>query len=477
MNLETKKPFHDQYRFRGRVVSSAGQTPPLDVLIDCDSLTGSEIAGSIIGDDTVARQCDEVSGVDELCRIVGEDDYGKSIEVEGVIFRNVYVGFSAPLTVNTAVRTVADIQCERVTQRESDKRADDNTRSLCFMLDGPIGAWLAVESSLRSWKGDRTVTTVHAEVNVGVETPFKVELRNHYYWEGQGDHGSFAPVPALLLTSLAPADELSDEQFEAMGRQFAEDIILFLSFVTRGRIGWYQLRARLSTRRMSERRLAVHGSRERRRIDDTPVGSRPREFVQKCFAQYQRLRADKYDLRLPILYSVPAGRSRFVEEQFAASFWALEKLVDLFAHRDGRDRLVRTAQFEKIQDALRAILDPLSIPDQIWGDTTSVIKEIKNKLSDLNRPAFASLLQWMCDKYQVEWRDLYPSDAVMDSPRFIRTRNEVFHSHKPIDGAFIVRETMRVRAVFERLVLRVLDWEELSYTKPRELARPIDAVL
>ena len=88
--------------------------------------------------------------------------------------------------------------------------------------------------------------------------------------------------------------------------------------------------------------------------------------------------------------------------------------------------------------------------------------------------AFSSLLNWLCEELQVKWRDLYPPNYVKDLPRFIKTRNEMFHSHEVIDGELVLRETKRLRAVFERLVLRALGWGDLSHTTPSDLAVPLD---
>jgi hypothetical protein len=89
---------------------------------------------------------------------------------------------------------------------------------------------------------------------------------------------------------------------------------------------------------------------------------------------------------------------------------------------------------------------------------------LREKLPELNRPSIASQLQWLCDSLGVTWRDLYPPNVSLDRPRFIRTRNEIFHSNAPVDGAFVLRETYRVSALFERLILKVLGWTDLSAT-------------
>jgi hypothetical protein len=98
---------------------------------------------------------------------------------------------------------------------------------------------------------------------------------------------------------------------------------------------------------------------------------------------------------------------------------------------------------------------------------------LKDKLPELNRPSIATQLQWVCDRFEVTWRDLYPSSLNLDKPRFIQTRNEIFHSSAPVDGPFVLRETYRVSALFERLILRALGWADLAATGPGSTEIPI----
>ncbi len=101
------------------------------------------------------------------------------------------------------------------------------------------------------------------------------------------------------------------------------------------------------------------------------------------------------------------------------------------------------------------------------------LEMLKDKIPELNRPSISSQLSWLCDSFDVSWRDLYPADIDLEQPRFIRTRNEIFHSNSPIDGRFVLREAYRVSALFERLLLRALGWTDLSATGPDRPGLPI----
>jgi len=106
---------------------------------------------------------------------------------------------------------------------------------------------------------------------------------------------------------------------------------------------------------------------------------------------------------LPIAYWVPKGGSRYVEERFAATFWALEKLIDLFATGAKRDRIVGSAAFGRVDHAVAEALNQLQLPEGEWGDSSASLGMLKQKLPELNRPSIANQLQWLCDSFGVTW--------------------------------------------------------------------------
>ena len=88
--------------------------------------------------------------------------------------------------------------------------------------------------------------------------------------------------------------------------------------------------------------------------------------------------------------------------------------------------------------------------------------------------ALSAKLQRLCDSLGVTWQDLYPANDKRKTPKFIETRNKVFHSHRSVDGDLVWRETRRVSLLFERLVLRTLGWTELDHTTPKANGLEID---
>jgi len=60
--------------------------------------------------------------------------------------------------------------------------------------------------------------------------------------------------------------------------------------------------------------------------------------------------------------------------------------------------------------------------------------------------------------YNVEWKDLYPDHHTLRKPAFIDIRNELFHTGSRLSVARLHAETLRIRALATKLLLRLLNW-------------------
>ena len=235
----------------------------------------------------------------------------------------------------------------------------------------------------------------------------------------------------------------------------------------------------LDARVLSQHR--VHSSKDthnqKHRIDDSPVGMKAAEFLRVCLLRFRERRANGEDLRVPIVSGVPKAGSRSVEERFAPVFWALEKLIDVLANSENRGRILNASAFKHLSHDVRRVRKEAQIPDGRWGDPSVGFQMIRDKISELNRPSITDQLQWACDSLDVTWRDLYPASYDSPKPRFIETRNKIFHSNTPIEGGLVFRETCRMSLLFERLILKALGWSDLDSTGSRAARSSIDREL
>jgi hypothetical protein len=464
--LTEKRPFNERYQFSGRFIVGGVPGDEVDLIIEFNMLDGGRIDGVVLGDDAASRAASVAFQANSHCQITSADSEARTILADRVLVNK--LGGTEP-------GVVAHFFCGEVS--ETIHRQGPEGRGISFSLAGPLGVLEPRELPTSSWTGDRTVKNYDTTLDLGVPWHGGVELRNHYAWEqipGTAGQGRFAPVPSLTFRCEKTVEELSDVAFLSDAKEMAEDTTLLMSVAARQWVLWfgYTFWTPSAVTHVRGHR-SRHGKVADHRLDDSPVGLRAREFLKTCLPRFRERRIAGEDLRLPIAYWVPKADSRYVEERCAAAFWALEKLIDLFVKHAKKDRIVGAGAFRRVQDAIKQVLQELNIPEGRWGDSSISLEMLKDKLPELNRPSIATQLQWVCDRLDVTWRDLYPSSLNLDKPRFIQTRNEIFHSSAPVDGPFVLRETYRVSAVFERLILRALGWADLAATGPGSTEIPI----
>ena len=440
MNLQEKQLFYERYRFVGQFVLDGITTDPVDVVVEFNKLEGDRIDGVILGGESatkVARQVSSAHGA----RLVSHGDTWHTYEAERAFVSTVFSGASSEST-----EVVAKFFCSAVTETLHLKGGAE--RGISFRLAGALGALEPREIPTESWTGERTIDRRGSELDLGVSWPGTIELRNEYLWERSDGpkRGRYASVPTLRLGCDVSKDELPDEAFLSTAKALADDATLLMSFVRRQWIVWYSY-SFLTPEFVSQHRF--HSSRDTRnqkhRIDDAPVvRMKAAEFLRVCLPRFQERRANGEDLRLPIVYGVPKAGSRSVEERFALAYWALEKLTAVLVNRENR------AQILCRKKALEGEKSRLTIGDR---------------------------LQWLCESLDVTWRDLYPAKYVSTRPRFIKTRNKIFHSKTSVAGGVGFRETRRMSLLFERLILKALGWSDLAGTDPRAAGSPLDREL
>ena len=469
MNLQEAQPFYKRHRFVGQFVLDDVTTDPVDVVVEFNELEGGRIDGVILGGESSMEAAQQAYKRHKACRLVSYGDSRHTVEAERVLV-------SSLTSESTGV--VAEFSCVSVSETLRLEGATE--RGISFRLAGALGALEPRNFLPSSWTGERTIERRGNKLGLGVSWPGTIELSNEYLWE-QSDgpnRGRYAYVPTLELGCDVSRDELPDETFIEKAKALVDDATLLMSFACRHWIVWYSY-SFLTPEFVSQYRF--HNSRdtrnEKHRINDSSVGMKAAEFLRVCLPRFQERRAKGEDLRLPIVYGVPKAGSRSVEERFASVFWALEKLVDVFVKRENRDQILGRSDFRRVSRNVRKVFDKAQIPEGIWGQPPVGLHMIQEKISELNRPSIGTQLQWLCDSLDVTWRDLYPASYDAPKPRFITTRNEIFHSNTPIDGGLVFRETRRVSLLLERLILKALGWSDLDSTGSRAARSPIDREL
>ena len=429
MNLQHVQPFCERHEFTGRFILADTETDSVEVVVEYNQLDSGPITGVVRNRGSAMDVARQVYESRKPCRLISVTDEQPEIEIGEV--------FVSRLSMDRSQRApdvAAELSCGTVS--ETWRRTASTQRKITFRLAGRLGILEPRETSTSKWTGEHHVERANGRLDLGVPWPATIELRNEYLWEQDGTarRGRYASVPTLCFECDTTREELSDERVIEDTRVLANDATLLMSFALRHWVSWYHYT--FSTPRFVCRHRIVSSrdiSNQRDRIWDSPVGLNAPEFLRVCLPRYQEHRKNGRDLRLPITHSIPEAGRRYVEERFARAFWGLEKLVAVLAERNKP------------------------------GPTATQREE-----------ALSAKLQRLCDSLGVTWRDLYPANDKRKRPKFIKTRNKVFHSHRSVDSDLVWRETRRISLLFERLVLRTLGWSELDHTTPEANGLEID---
>jgi len=93
------------------------------------------------------------------------------------------------------------------------------------------------------------------------------------------------------------------------------------------------------------------------------------------------------------------------------------------------------------------------------SDLDLSIKKTAARVRETNDDFFDSVLDEILEKFDVEWKDLYPNNH---KRTIIQTRDDLLHSSRTIDFKFLSKESYRLRSIIERILLRMLGWKDIS---------------
>ncbi|MDH3889573.1 MAG: hypothetical protein OEV49_00690 [candidate division Zixibacteria bacterium] len=292
------------------------------------------------------------------------------------------------------------------------------------------------------------------EVLIGRDLPFSAKLlpsrlerfdqASGYMWTSRNH--------SLKLKLDGEAGEVSLK--ECM--PYADAVSLAVSVATRTRTAW--LRAHIGLRKEVSRFMVARLELEERGVSYAPwlidVGSSLRMYLDTAVNRIREFSNQGIDLRVALESWHQARLQTNTTNQFLLLFVCLEKLKDLYARKAGLLQIQSDAEYIKLASAIDGVLgDCIAEP--------KIRRQVSSKLRELNRPTFRSVLQRMLDHYKVPWRDLYPPDAKLG---FIRTRDTLLHSTDPVPPDRLYNDMERVQAIVDRLLLRLLGWDDLSAT-------------
>jgi len=336
----------------------------------------------------------------------------------------------------------------------------ERARRLTFYLAGPE-PWLVYEIGGQSYTGEVKNEVHETPISLGPDSPFSLGVRPHYFYDRDAQDKRIMLTTRTMSVIIEPAEEYSDstdEQFVDSSTSLANDLMLLASFIACERVDWFGYSLIWEgglTHYLREGRSTFPDSAERRPdSEEIPFQKHHlNKFYASAIGELRRLRVNKIDITSAMHFFVDGcNRSRLLEEQFAMLFLCLEHLKDLLSDKLGLTSILDNTESGRVTQAIQAVLEE-RLQD------TEAKKHIIQKLPELNRYPLKHCLSTIFRAYGVDYDDLYPPKA--RDMAFVNTRNDLFHTSKTIDRTALAKETERLRAILQRLILKLLGWEDL----------------
>ena len=149
-----------------------------------------------------------------------------------------------------------------------------------------------------------------------------------------------------------------------------------------------------------------------------------RGYLAKAVQALRDRKKEKIDLSIPLGNWITAS-TESPKQKFILSFLALENLKDMYAKNNEKE----TEKYKYKNGGYR-----------LWP-----------------------VLEILLNKYDVEWKNLYPSDKAESKPAFIDFRNALMHSAETICDEVLYYETERTRILLMRLIVKLLGCQESDW--------------
>ena len=460
MKLFPDQPFAEIEEFLGTLTLGDLVVPDLHCVVQFNQAHNDAIKGKILGNsstyDRVANlflmqgpplKLSSVSATELATRYTSDELYFERIA-------RPYAGLDRS---PEAVGVVAEFHLGDFSMTTQRAAMETKQRKVTFLLTGPTVAWDAKCAAMNSRTGEREIVYSNRKLELQDQTTFEIETLPWFFHATSRDpqiHSLETQVLSVQFTTLVAASVMSDEQLVDQARSIMDDLVLLASFVSRRWTAWYAFLIETPTIvRWHLKRTRECSAKEPKHHETVLPPGTMRSFLAKAFPLLRSLRAQDFNLAMPIVYSVAGSEARYDEEQFTSLFLSLERIKDLFARSD--------RSYAKVLDDTDFFSLSRNICQLVRQSVSSKARRklIYEKLPEINRPSLRSVLDALLQKQVIKWTDLYPANAKFS---LIKTRDKLFHSSESVDHDQLIHELDRLRALVDRLLLSLLGSRDFS---------------
>lgn len=455
-DLWPKQPFFNRHEFIGNLSRCDEVADKLHIVVQYSLIKEGEIVGKVLG---TTKTCEKLrrftnfSGPYPYLKLTSDE-----ISSDRVLFGTTIdrPGYNKEMSY-----IVANLSFEDITITRHFGPSDSHERHLTFFLAGPRRLWSIHETPEFSFTGDIKNKVHNSKIELNEDFPFEIEVIPCYFRDKTSAPDNHYELTANVLTmhfkTKESLEQLSNEDFVNLSKALADDIILLVSFLSRRWVTWYRYQLETNDTIRTYVRITRDCTTKELNRDDAVIEPRKsRGFLKIGLSNLRKLRAEGFNLSMPILYFVSGNEAENLEEQFTTLFLSLEKIKDMFALKENLRENLRQKSFKKLSSLISDVIEKNV-------ESPEVINRTQKKIPELNRPSLRFVLDSLFCRYNIDWTDIYPPASKLT---LIKTRDKLFHTLQEPNIDLLVKELLRLRAVIERLLLRMLCWEDLSHSPP-----------
>jgi hypothetical protein len=269
----------------------------------------------------------------------------------------------------------------------------------------------------------------------------------------------FIPNKDLSISALKkvvfPVLEIFEKQF---------------SLLQRKRVQWYKYQINTKDHSQFFIKNLIHEDYDKIHVSKFLIDySKSLEFVKATHKNFYEFGENDFDLISPVNYYLSSLDISYIDASYAMLFFALEKLIDESVTKHNsyqKNYFKENKDFNDFSDKLKKTIKTVVSDEELQ----SLIIE---KLRELNRPSFRRKLEAVLAYYNVKWDDIYENGNEF---KFINIRNLLFHSNQDLNFSIVYNELIRLRSIFERIVLKLISWDDYSNCPPVHLLNRVNSI-
>jgi hypothetical protein len=463
----TTKPFYFQEYFIGKFYDPALVVENIQVFIEFSEAHPSIIKGYIIGNSEQYKQLEKIS----ISALTFESyDFGEGnyrAKSSNFVFERISTrGY--PDSIQTHMHfvigniTFFDIEISMSLDKIEKKK------SICFYVDASYDELGGKIFWRKKYDGSVELKNTKIQLKISECKPYELSASARYKYYFDKLESIEHKVSTGVIEIEVPSDrEISEVDFIKYSKETVDDLLSLYSFANEKNIDWflYEYFDGLSFKKYAK--SFIHKKIQSGELEEYPILLINRndrvEFVERAYVKFRKLREKGLNLKISIRDLNIGKAMKVLNDQFTLFFLGIEKIVDAFRRKKGREYIIKKKIFSKMQRKIKLCVEGIfkDLSDDESDDMKIKLSQMIKKIPELNRPPLKDFLLEIFEKLKFDLHHIYPKDAEFT---LLKTRNQLFHTSMEPEINFLWKETVRAKVVLENLVGRMLECEEYIYS-------------